>query len=188
MTASVSPVIVEQLWRSMSDRLRAFVARRASSAQDAEDILQDVFLRITVALAEGGDIDRVDAWIYRIARNALIDRHRRTRPTEALDADAPDAALDADDDGPDGLRRALVACLGPFVDQLAPPYQDAIRWIDLEDATHAEAARRAGISVSGMKSRVQRGRLQLRGLLEACCRFDRDCRGTVIDWTPRCGC
>ena len=73
-----------------------------------------------------------------------------------------------------------------FGGQSAPySYADAVRQVDLEGLTQVEAARRAGVSVSGMKSRVQRGRAQLRELLDACCRFDIDSRGRVVGYTAR---
>lgn len=76
------------------------------------------------------------------------------------------------------------------MNQLAEPYQSAVRWVDLDGLTHGEAASRAGVSVSGMKSRVQRGRAQLRHLFDACCRFELDHQGSVVDYEsrPRCPC
>ena len=72
----------------------------------------------------------------------------------------------------------LAPCLERFVDQLPAPYRDALRWSDLEGAPLHEVARRQGVSLSGAKSRVQRGRARLRSVVEACCRVLRE--GRVI--------
>lgn len=176
---------VDALWRGMHATLEQFVARRTTSRQDAEDVVQDVFLRIHQALETSGPIDRMDAWVYRIARNAVIDRYRRARPVDALEGDLP---VEVDDSEVDELREALGACLAPFVDQLPEPYATAVRMIEIEDVTQVEAARLAGISVSGMKSRVQRGRARLRDLVDACCRFELDGRGKVIGYESRTRC
>jgi RNA polymerase sigma-70 factor (ECF subfamily) len=82
----------------------------------------------------------------------------------------------------------LAQCIQPFLARLPTDYADALRWVDLEGMTQAEAAQRAGISVSGMKSRVQRGRAKLQELLEVCCRFELDCRGRVIGYEARKRC
>ena len=97
---------------------------------------------------------------------------------------------DLDDE--DAALRELATCLAPMLSQLAPAYQEAVRIVDLEGVTQQEAARRAGVSLSGMKSRVQRGRQQLRAVLEACCRIDLDHRGSIAGYAARhpdaCGC
>jgi RNA polymerase sigma-70 factor (ECF subfamily) len=129
-------------------------------------------------------IESFDAWMFRIARNVVIDGRRRRRPP----LDPADHRPQDDDAELDGLRHALAACLLPFVDQLPEPYRQAVRWADIEGVSQVEAARLARISVPGMKSRVQRGRARLRELVDACCRFDIDVRGSVVGYEARgCG-
>ncbi len=72
-----------------------------------------------------------------------------------------------------------------MIRQLPPAYQAAIRLVDLEGVNQADAAAQAGVSLSGMKSRVQRGRKQLRALLEECCRVDLDRRGSIASYASR---
>jgi RNA polymerase sigma-70 factor (ECF subfamily) len=69
--------------------------------------------------------------------------------------------------------------------QLQPAYREAVTLTDLEGITQADAAERVGVSLSGMKSRVQRGRRQLKAVLEACCRVDLDHRGSIVGYEPR---
>jgi RNA polymerase sigma-70 factor (ECF subfamily) len=69
--------------------------------------------------------------------------------------------------------------------QLPPAYRDAVTLADLEGLAQVEAARKAGVSVSGMKSRVQRGRKQLKAVLEACCRVDLNRRGDIVGYERR---
>lgn len=175
------------LWQAMRSRLSAFVARRTSSAQDAEDIVQDVFLRMHLALEQGAPIEQLDAWMFRIARNALVDQYRRAGVRQGSPGELPE---EQDDGEIEELRRALADCIGPFLERLPEPYAQALRWVDREGLTQAEAAERAGISLSGMKSRVQRGRAKLQEMLEACCQFELDCQGKVIGYQARqrCGC
>jgi RNA polymerase sigma-70 factor (ECF subfamily) len=188
MTAPRPPVAsTEALWQGLRGRLVAFVQARTSSRQDAEDIVQDVFLRMHLALEQGAAIERLDAFMFRIARNALIDQYRRVGAREGRSPERPE---EEDEDELEALRASLAECIGPFLDRLPEPYAQALRWVDRDGLTQAEAAEQAGISVSGMKSRVQRGRAKLHELLEVCCRFELDCRGKVIGYQARrdCGC
>lgn len=87
--------------------------------------------------------------------------------------------------------RELAGCLAPMLRGLSPEYREAVKLAGLDGVSQAEAARRAGVSLSGMKSRVPRGRRQLRAALEACCRVERDRRGGIAGYdrskTAGCG-
>jgi RNA polymerase sigma-70 factor, ECF subfamily len=109
----------------------------------------------------------------------VIDHYRlRRRHQPLFDGDEgwtePEATA-----GPNDATRELARCLQPLVDQLPLIYRDALTRVDLHGETHVQAATAAGISVSGMKSRVQRGRDQLRDLLTACCPVHTDSTGAI---------
>lgn len=130
-------------------------------------------------------INNVPAWLHRIARNAIIDHYRTRRHHEPLPDDYGDEADDRPDDtGPNPATRELARCLGPLVDKLPAKYREAVTLVDLDGQTHAAAARVAGVSTSGMKSRVQRGRRQLRDILTACCAVAVDHTGAITAYTP----
>jgi RNA polymerase sigma-70 factor (ECF subfamily) len=179
-------------WVEVLDRLRAFVVSRVGDPELAADITQDVVVR---SIASGA-LDRVEdptAWLYRSARNAVID-HYRTRRTHAPAA-VLDGWPDPDTSGdlPNAATRELARCLQPLLNDLPPTGRDALTRVDLDGQTHQQAADQLGISVSGMKSRVQRARRQLRDLLTGCCQVDLDRAGAVSDYRPAgspdsCGC
>ena len=186
-------------WQELHGNLRAFIARRVQNQADVDDLVQRVLLQIVTGLESLRDHGRLHAWVYRTARNVIIDHYRATGSRreyaagDAGDVEADATATLATFDDPDGAAlRELAACLSPMLNQLSPAYQEAIRIVDLEGATQQEAARRVGVSLSGMKSRVQRGRQQLRTVVEACCRIDLDRRGGISAYTHRhpdaCGC
>jgi RNA polymerase sigma-70 factor (ECF subfamily) len=181
---SSTATAVELPWQELHANLRAFVGRRVRNQADVDDLVQRVLLQIVTGLRSLRDMDRLHAWVYRVARNVIVDYYRspairRERPSgDTVDlASAKESAesiLREDDER--AARRELATCLLPMMRQLSPTYQDALRMADLEGVTQAEAARRAGVSVSGMKSRVQRARQQLRTIVEECCRVDLDRR------------
>lgn len=174
------------LWASFAPPLRGFLARRVPPGVDAEDLLQDVFLRVVQHLGGLRRTDRPEAWLFQIARNALRDslraRLRRDGRTDTLEFDLP-AQSDATADR--AAEVELAPCLTAMVDRLAEPYRTAITLTSLQGLTQADAGRQVGISISGMKSRVQRGRDQLRQMLVACCAIAVDVRGAVSDFHPR---
>ena len=174
------------LWAEFAARLRAFVARRVPAGIEPDDVVQEVFLRVVRHLPSLRDAERLEAWLFQIARNTLRDamraRQRRDNRTDTLEADVP-AGAEIED-----VRAAeaeLAPCLTPMVARLAEPYRQAIELTSLHGLTQAEAAKRAGVSVSGMKSRVQRAREQLKAMLLQCCEVDMDRRRGVSDYHRR---
>ena len=179
------PLGAEVIWRDFHARLLGFIARRVGDRDSAEDILQDVMLRIH---RHAGELERssaVGAWVHQIARNAIADHYRRAsgrreRPS-GFDLDREEQVvlepISAE------LRSELAECLGPLLERLPAHQRDALTLTEVEGLTQASAAAQLGLSTSGMKSRVQRGRAQLRELLDACCEVELDRRGGVTSYT-----
>jgi RNA polymerase sigma-70 factor (ECF subfamily) len=168
-------------WRELRADLERFVAVRAP-ARDVDDIVQDALVRIHRGVGAVRDQERLGAWVFRVARSAIVDHLRRVRPGEEL-ADEPPA--ERDDGIDDTTFTRLASCLTPFVALLPAVYRQAITLVELEGLSQVEAARRLGTPVSTMKARVQRGRARLRELVEECCAVGLDARGHVVDVTPR---
>jgi RNA polymerase sigma-70 factor, ECF subfamily len=187
--AAADPAVA---WRELRDPLAGFIARRVADPQDAEDVLQEVMLRIHRHGDELESADRVTAWVHAIARNAIVDYYRRraARPEQAAGA-AADLEERADgsagDSASEALAQELAACLRPLVDRLPAKQREALVLTEFEGLTQIEAAQRLDISVSGAKARVQRGRAQLRTLLLACCHVELDRRGAITDYRARSG-
>lgn len=188
----------EALWQEVHEGLLAFIRRRVRSPQDAEDILQDVFLRIHRNIQRMDDVQNVAGWVFRTASNAIIDHYRRRAvQTSALDKEAVRQA--AEQSGAEGesdaeAGRELAACLVPLLQRIPVPYRDAIAMTDLGGLTQKKAALHLGLTHSGMKARVQRGRTKLREALLDCCHVEFGRRNGVVDYQPRgddcpdCGC
>ena len=181
---------VDAIWTALADDLRRYVHRRVGERQAAEDLLQEIFVRVQAHRGELREHDRVAPWVFRIARNVVIDhlRARDRNRTAALQAEPEAVPKETEDDEMRAARVALGAWLRAMIDTLPPHYAEAVRLADLEGVSQAEAARRLGLSHSGFKSRVQRGRAQLRALLDQCCAVELDARRGVIEVVPRaCG-
>jgi RNA polymerase sigma-70 factor, ECF subfamily len=186
------PAVDDLPWQELHVNLRAFIGRRVRNPADVEDLVQRVLLQILGGVGALRDADRLHAWVYRTARNVIVDHYRSPRArrevtsgdAESL-ADAQATAPPGDDEDERAALRELADCLTPMLRQLKPAYREAVILADLEGVNQADAARRAGVSVSGMKSRVQRGRRELKAVLEACCRIDLDSRRAIVGYEPR---
>ena len=173
---------IETIWQQFADPLRGFIRKRVGNEHDAEDILQQVFLKIQTRLPSLRETEKLQGWLYRIARNAVIDYYRSRRPNEPV----PDSL--AIDHEPSRCALEIRLCITTLVDQLDAKYRDAIRLSEFDGLTQAEVAKRLGLSLSGAKSRVQRGREQLKQMLLACCRFKTDRYGNIVDCEDDCAC
>ena len=166
-------------WRDLDAKLRPFVARRVRTDADVDDVVQEVFLRMQRGLGGLRDAQRFGPWVYQVARSAIADHQRAAARHPVAGGEPPDeAAPDEEHDG--AVEQALAGYVAPFVGMLPSPYREALTLTELEGLTQKEAAAMLGISVSGMKSRVQRGRQQLRAALEDCCHIALDARGRVV--------
>jgi RNA polymerase sigma-70 factor, ECF subfamily len=171
---------LEHIWHEFADRLRKFIRSRVSDPDTAEDILQDVFVKIQTRLDQLNDPATLQSWIYLIARNAIIDHYRTRKPT----VEVPESLAVEPDTG-NGEAEELKAAFRRMIFSLPEPYRDALVLTEFDGLTQQQLADRLGISLSGAKSRVQRGREQLKRMLHECCTFEFDRRGKVIDCTPR---
>jgi RNA polymerase sigma-70 factor, ECF subfamily len=184
----VIPSTARGAWLEIEQQLRPYVARRARDANDVDDLLQDIYVRIQAGIGKLRDSERFGPWVYQVARSVLVDharaRARRPQPAGDVDVEAelPQPASD-DEDGE--AERALAKHMAVFVAALPSPYREAVTLTELEGMTQKDAADMLGISLSGMKSRVQRGRKQIQELLQACCEIALDAQGRVMAFDRR---
>lgn len=171
----------ESIYNEFDARLRAFIRQRIADPDTAEDILQDVYIKIHSHIDSLRDTDKLQSWIYQITRNAIIDHYRRSRPGDEL----PDElALPEEEDADTASEfapsvRSMLGCL-------QQKYREALLLTEYQGLTQQEMAARLGLSLSGAKSRVQRAREQLKNALLDCCHFEFDRLGKIISYHPRC--
>ena len=156
------------------------MARRVASAVEVDDIVQEILVRIHGGLASLRDGERFGGWVYRIAEHAIADSTRGARAPITPDVELAAGVEEAAD-----LQLDLGECVALFVARLQSPYREAIILTELQGLTQKEAAEMLGVSVSGMKSRVQRGREKIREMFEQCCQISVDCRGRVVECESR---
>ena len=172
------PTSPDANWATTTRRLRAFVAHRVPEA-DADDITQDILLRILRSGRTADAVEATPAWLYTVARNAVIDHYRTRRTLQPLPVDLDEHLEGHGPSQPSEALQEAARCLRPAVAVLEEPYRSAIIRVDLDGITQVAAAAEAGISVPGMKSRVQRGRRMLAEVLSTWCRVYLDEHGQI---------
>lgn len=184
------------LWAHFKGRLLRFLRARLPSAADADDVLQEVFLRVYEGAARLDEVDHVEAWLYTIARRAVADfyRARGRQPVaepildedEAAYGDVSGGYVAVPSDNLSAYRGAhdvheeVLSWLRPLIDELPETYRVPLRMADIEGRTQQEVADALGLSLSGAKSRVQRGRVLLGELLQRCCAVEFGAEGRAV--------
>ena len=175
----------ETHWSQFETRLRTYVRRRVDPLW-ADDIVGDVMLRLVQHRQSLEAADNPMAWTFRVAANAIADHHRRRAAEFETLAQAKreyDTGADTTSDESESASADIARCLLPFIEGLPAHYRDALMLTEIQGLTQAAAAERLGLSHSGMKSRIQRGRARLQQALLRCCAIEVDRRGGVIDYT-----
>lgn len=178
-------------WAAFQSTLQAYLRRRVDP-ETAEDLAGEVLLRLVQHRAELETARNPTAWMLKVAGNAVADHYRRNasrqRALSALQAELSlGPSLAESETSPENATREISRCLEPMIRGLPAHYREALLLTDLQGVTQREAARHLGLSLSGMKSRVQRGRARLKQSLLRCCALRTDSRGSVLDYRPRAG-
>lgn len=163
------------VYLAMRQGLRSFVARRVRP-DHVDDLVQDILLRMHERAGDLRDDARLAGWAFRIAHNVVADHHRRRRPE--IELGEQHEPVDEPENG--NVNEFVAGWLHPMLALLPAEYAEALELVDVQGLAQREYATRAGLSISGAKSRVQRGRRMLEELVRACCRLELDVHGNVI--------
>ena len=159
-------------------RLRSFIRRRVADQRDAEDILQEVFYEFVEAYRLMKPIEQVSGWLFRVARNRIIDLFRRKKPGSLSDpvATANDGEelllqdlLPSQEAGPDAAyaRSVLLEELDEALDELPEAQREIFLAHEVEGRSFKEMAEETGVSVNTLLARKHRAVVHLRRRLQA---------------------
>jgi RNA polymerase sigma-70 factor, ECF subfamily len=164
-------------WQAHAAELRGYLRHRVGDADVADDLLQDVFVK---AMRQGRHfcaLDHPRAWLFQVARNALVDRLRTQHAHEPVtDALADSSAQAAEPPAP---IDALSDCVARTLAELAPEDAAILRACDLEGQTQRDYAAAHGLGLPAAKSRLLRARQRLRERLTQVCRVQFEPDGSV---------
>lgn len=176
---------LEAVWKRFSGRLRQFIRSFGPDGDEAEDILQEVLIRVHRHGHGLRDRTKLQSWLFQVARRAVFDHYRRRRPGIAYCECLP---VTADGETGDTPLSRLAASLQELIATLPEPYRSALLRAEIEGVPQKALAPALGLSYSGAKSRVQRARMMVLERLLQCCHFEFDRRGAVIEYREHCCC
>lgn len=172
-------VDINEIWFEFGLPLKRFIMKRVSNSQDAEDILQEIYIKIHKNSDTIMNDTKVNAWLYRITRNTIIDYYRKKESIKLVELPND---LESENDMDLSYNSEIAGCLKKMVNSLPEKYREAVILTEFHNLTQKELSEKTGLTLSGAKSRVQRGRKMLKGMLLGCCNLEFDRIGNIIDF------
>jgi RNA polymerase sigma-70 factor (ECF subfamily) len=158
---------VKDIWNEFSEKLLSFIKTKVETTEDAKDLLQDVFLKISMKVDQFQENSNLNAWVYTITRNAITDYYRKNKAPIIIDE------IEEDTSNP-------FCCLDPHIASLPPEYREVIFLSEIKGIKHKKIAESLNLSHSAIKSRVVRGRELLKKKFVECCKYHLNDDGKLV--------
>lgn len=172
---------VSAAWEAHRIELFRYLRHRGVPAEDADDLVQEAFVR-ALRLADGFDVIRHPrGWLFQVTKNLLLDRQRSTGSELSIEL-TDDPAVEVTETAP---VDALARCMPRVLADLPRADSEILVQCDLQGVTQADFARMHEVSLPAVKSRIQRARRRLRERLITVCRIRFDASGKVCCFSPR---
>ncbi len=169
---------IDNVWNEFSEQIRSYLASKVRRKDDADDLLQEIFIKIHSNLGDLKDEKKLSPWIHRIVRNSLTDYYRKSSldTTELNEEITPSNDTEVPDDI---YSKCVNGCLQVFIDRLPDKYRDPLILSDIKELKQKDIARDMGLSYSALKSRVQRGRNMIKEMFIQCSCYMQDAKGKM---------
>jgi RNA polymerase sigma-70 factor, ECF subfamily len=178
---------IKSIHNQFHKMLLTYISARVNDREDAADILQEVFIKISTKLSSLTDGEKLRSWIFAITRNAIIDYYRRnanSKKAEITEKIVNEVKEENDIDTTKGLDK----CLKDFIKLLPDEYRDIIIDSELKGIKQKDLAEKYDLAYPSVRSRVQRGRSRLKDMLLNCCKIEADSRGNILEATSKNNC
>lgn len=183
---------LEIVWRKLHDPLRAFISSKVKPEADVDDLVQDTFVKIKMNLEKLKDPSKLTSWVYQIARNTVNDFFRKNKKLIAEGKNSENEPIENDETYDELLIKSQTEEFSQYaaflINKLPEKYRDAVYLSDIKGIGQKEIAEKLNLSLSGAKSRIQRGRLQIKEMVLQCCDVNADVYGNIVDFKPKPKC
>lgn len=178
---------VAEIYTQFHRSLLAFIRSKIRSNEDAQDILQNVFIKISSNVNNLSEEEKLKSWIFTITRNTIIDYYRTNaskRKVEVIAGQVEYILDEADFDPTKGLDQ----CVHTMIKLLPEEYREIIVDAEINGVKQKDLAEKYGMAYPSMRSRVQRGRERLKQLFYNCCHIETDSLGNVMSAQGKTDC
>jgi len=184
--------MIEQIWRQFHQQLLVFIRAKVNDHAIAEDILQDVFVKVHQNIGHLTNQSKLQPWLYQICRNTIVDFYR-SKALIVVSSNLDDSlvkdlneTITAKESHQD--QEQLNRCIALLIADLPEKYSDILVRSELLEQKQQIIADQEKLSLAAVKSRIIRGRDQLKKKLQACCDFEFDELGPQASCKSHCGC
>ncbi|AIW22089.1 RNA polymerase sigma factor SigZ [Vibrio coralliilyticus] len=170
---------LEDVWTQYQQAVKSFLHSKVSNPDDVDDLQQEILIKTYQNLNTVKDAESVKSWLFQLANRTIIDFYRkRARQQRDGELEANDLWFEEQEKS---IEQDMMKCIKPFIQALPADQSELLDAVELQGASQKQLAEKAGVSYSTLKSRVQKGRTELRKLFEGCCSLSLDKHGNVID-------
>lgn len=174
---------INSIWNNFRRELLYFIKAKVKDEYAAEDILQEVFIKVYKSIDQLVDQTKLKSWLYRTTNNAIIDFYRQKKQS-TLELDEIEVEQKMEDDT-ENMNREAAECIKSMLDELPDKYKEPLKLHEFKGMKHKEISQKLNISLSGSKTRIQRARNKLKETLIKCCEFEIDAYGNILDYRKR---
>jgi len=183
-------VDIAGLWTKIHGQLFGYISKHVKTKDDINDIIQDTFIKVKTNIDKLKNPAKVESWVFQIARNTMNDYFRKQKKAFNNDENTDELSVDPRELDEEDIKvqiqtKNFSEYAGFVVNELPEKYRKAVHMADIEGLSMKEVAEELGISVSGAKSRVQRGRKLIKEIILKCCDVNTDKYGNIVDYERR---
>ncbi|MDK2596238.1 RNA polymerase sigma factor SigZ [Pseudoalteromonas obscura] len=170
----------EQIWNEYRSSLKAFLHSKVANPADVDDLLQDVLLKTHLAMNSLNKPSSIKAWLFQIAHHTVIDYYRKNGLAKQIESQPLWYESEQRN-----VKIELAKCIKPFIQALPEKSAHLLDEVELEGKSQKQLAQELEISYSTLKSQVQKARTELHSVFHACCEYELDKNGNLIEYHPK---
>lgn len=174
---------VPELWLEHKNELRNFIYKRVQDHDLANDLLQEVLIKVYNFCISKSGVKNVRSWLFQIAQNAIIDHYRRQSKFTSGDT-VPELVAEDENTAFVEAQQYIM----PMLKFLPKEYSEPLKLSDVDGVKQADIAKQLNLTLSATKSRVQRARQLLKAEFITCCHFETDASGNIISFDIKASC
>jgi len=178
---------VGSVYTAFRQSLLKYIGSKIRSTEDAKDILQNVFAKISMNVNALSEKQNIQHWLFAVTRNAIIDYYRVNASRQNLLVDER-AAENMVEEEPIDTTQGLDQCVSTMIELLPEDYRLILKDSELKGIKQKDLAKKYNMPYSSLRSRVQRGRERLKELFYECCYIETDQHGNILESRPKKGC
>lgn len=174
---------INELIEDFYNHLKYFTLKKVQDETIAEDIVQEVMMKLIESHQKNTDIENIKAWLFQVTRNTIYDHFKKKSPVVGLEDVTALKVKELTD-----LELSVYDYMVPMIQFLPKKYAEPLQWSDIDNQSQKNIAEKLKLGYSAARMRVQRARTKLRDLFVECCDIVYDANGNFVNCTVKESC